>query len=319
MSDRPFAIIVGGSAGVGRAIVDTLLGRGYSVGVVARGQERLQQLEAIDHITTAPADAGDAAALRSAIESLIAGGGTPTVWINCAMTTAFSPFDKMSPEEFDKIVRTTFLGQVNGTRIALEMMKTGHIVHVGSGLAYRPVPFQSAYCAAKHAINGFVGAVRSEVIRDGRDINLSLVQLPAINTPQFDWARNRLSMKPQPAPPIFSPYLAADGVMQAIDKRQREVFVGTSVFRLIFSDMILPAFLDRKLAGAGVEMQKSDRPEPGGRPDNLFEPVAYDASAKGSFTDRAERQGVVMDADLARKAFFGAIVATSFILGLILG
>lgn len=319
MTQMPFAIVVGGSAGVGRAVVDALLNRGYQVGVVARGEERLATLARMDHVFTQQADAGDAGALRTAVDDLIAHGGTPTVWVNCAMATAFSPFGAMSADEFDKIVRTTFLGQVNGTRIALEVMTSGDIVHVGSGLSYRPVPFQSAYCAAKHAINGFVGSVRSEVLREGRDIHLSLVQLPAINTPQFDWARNRLSHKPQPAPPIFSPHVAADAVMQAIEKKQREVFVGKSVLKLIFGDMILPAFIDRKLAREGVEMQKSDRPEPGDRPDNLFDSVDYDASAEGSFSDRADDSGVVMDADLARKAFFGAIIGAAFLLGLIIG
>lgn len=315
------AIIVGGTAGVGRAIVAQLRARNYVVGVIARGESRLQTMaQDDDKIFTAAADAGDAAALAGATATLVAAmGAKPSVWINCAMATSFSPFDQMEVEEFDKIIRTTFLGQVNGTRIALEQMDRGNIVNIGSGLSYRPVPGQSAYCAAKHAINGFTGSVRSEIMAAGRDIELSLVQLPAINTPQFDWARSRLDKIPQPAPPIFAPEVAADGVMKAIDENLREVFIGQSVLKLIMGDMILPAFIDRKLSHEGVEMQKSDRPDPGGRPDNLFDPVDHPATAEGSYGHRASDNGVSFDADKLRKiALFGGALAF-FLLGVIVG
>ena len=316
---RGFAMVVGGSAGVGRAVVEALRERGHRVGVIARGEDRLAELAALDGVVTTSADAGDAEALSRAVEGIVAQEGAPVIWVNCAMATSFSPFLKMEVEEFDKIVRTTFLGQVNGTRLALRHMTEGHICHVGSGLSYRPVPNQSAYCAAKHAINGFVGSVRSEVIADKRPIGLSLVQLPAINTPQFDWAKNRMEMKPQPAPPIFDATVAAQAVLDAIDNDRREVIVGRSVLKLIFGDMVLPAFIDRKLAREGVEMQKSDRPDPGGRPDNLDAPVAHPATKDGSFGDRAERNGVTMDADLARKIFFFGGALVIFLLGVLVG
>ena len=220
-----YAIVVGGSAGVGRAVVQALHDKGMRVGVIARGAERLAELEGIEGISTAQADAGDAAQLARAVEDLIGREGVPTVWVNCAMATSFSPFMEVPPEEFDRILRTTFLGQVNGTRLALRHMTEGHICHVGSGLSYRPVPNQAAYCAAKHAINGFVGAVRSEVIAEGRPIGMSLVQLPAINTPQFDWAKNRLDAHPQPAPPIYQPDVAAKAVMKAIDGGKMTILV----------------------------------------------------------------------------------------------
>lgn len=314
------AFILGGSAGVGRAVVAALRDRGYTVAVIARGAARLDQMAAEDsQIATAAADVGDADALRDAVTQLIAKVGVPQVWINCAMATSFSPFDQMEVDEFDKIVRTTFLGQVNGTRLALEHMTQGNIVNVGSGLSYRPVPFQSAYCAAKHAINGFTGAVRSELIRDSRPIEISLVQLPAVNTPQFDWARNRLAQKPQPAPPIFAPEVAARAVMKAIDENAREILVGQSVLKLVFGDMILPAFIDRKLARDGAEMQKSDRPEPGGRPDNLFDPVDHPPNADGSFSDRASNSAYITDGDKFRKMLFIGGAAALFVLGLIVG
>lgn len=315
------AIVIGGSAGVGRAVVQTLRDRGYAVAVVARGKERLAQMHAADPlITTASADVGDAKALSTVVTDLMTGlPSKPTVWINCAMATSFSPFQDMDIDEFDKIIRTTFLGQVNGTRLALEYMDHGNIVNVGSGLSYRPVPGQSAYCAAKHAINGFTGSLRSEILKEGRDIEISLVQLPAINTPQFDWARSRLDRMPQPAPPIFAPQVAADGIMKAIDENLREVFIGQSVLKLVAGDMILPAFIDRKLSREGVEMQKSDQPDPGGRPDNLFEPVDHPAQAEGSYSNRASDKGVSMDADLVRKiaVFGGALVI--FLAGVIIG
>jgi NAD(P)-dependent dehydrogenase (short-subunit alcohol dehydrogenase family) len=147
---------------------------------------------------------GDATAYAAGIGPLSEVHGVPTIWVKCAMATTFPAFEKMSVEEFDKITRTTYPGQVNGTRFALRHMVHGYIFHVGSGLSCRPVSFESAYCGAKHAINGFVGAMHLEVLRAGRALHLSLVQLPAKNTPQFDWARNRLEQKPQPAAPIFS-------------------------------------------------------------------------------------------------------------------
>ncbi len=313
--NRPFAIVVGGSAGVGRAVVDELLHRGYDVGIVARGKTRLSGLQRIAGVDTESADAGDAKDLSRAINALVNRNGVPDVWVNCAMATAFSAFAEVGSEEFDKIVRTTFLGQVNGTRLALEMMNHGHIVHVGSGLSYRPVPYQAAYCAAKHAINGFVGAVRSEVIREGRDLNLSLVQLPAINTPQFDWARNRLSQKPQPAPPIFTPQVAARAVMKAIDTHAREIIVGRSVLQLMLGDMVLPNYLDNRLASSGVKMQKSDRPADPDKEDNLFGPTDYPARAEGSYSDRAQNRAIIVDGDAARKAFFFGGMAIAVLAG----
>jgi short-subunit dehydrogenase len=308
------AIVIGGSAGVGRAVVDALRARGLTVGVVARGEERLAQMEA-EGIKTASADAGDADALAAAVAKLCK-DKAPRIWVNCAMATSFSRFEQMETDEFDQIVRTTFLGQVNGTRLALKHMQRGHIVHVGSGLSYRAVPGQSAYVAAKHAINGFVGAIRSELLETRPDLHLSLVQLPAINTPQFDWARNRLDHKPQPAPPVYAPEVAARAVLRAIDGNLREVLVGQSVLKLIFGDMLFPGYIDRKLVKEGIETQKSDKPEPGGRPDNLFAPVAHPARATGSFTGEVSEDAVILDADKTRSAIFGSAIGAAFLVGM---
>ncbi|RYH04004.1 SDR family NAD(P)-dependent oxidoreductase [Salipiger sp. IMCC34102] len=312
------AIVLGGTAGVGRAIVDALVARGMTVGVVARGQDRLDQLKSDylkGRIRTAAADVGDADALREAINTLCP-TGAPRVWVNCAMITAFSRFEQMTVEEFEKIVRTTFLGQVNGTREALRLMGSGNIVHIGSGLAYRPVPGQSAYVASKHAINGFVGSVRSEIMQTRPDLHLSLVQLPAMNTPQFGWARNRLDMAPQPAPPVYHPQVAAEAVLKAIDGNLREVLVGKSVLKLMFGDMALPGYIDRRLSRNGIEMQKSDVPA-WARPeeDNLFAPVDHPSSATGAFDGEISETAMTVDSDRARKVLLGGIVAAAFGIG----
>ncbi|MGR3493343.1 MAG: SDR family oxidoreductase [Shimia sp.] len=315
------AVVAGGSAGVGLACVQRLLERNFRVAILARGQTRLDELSARhgDRVLTIRCDVSKAAEVDAAANRIKAELGTPKIWINSAMLTAFSPFEKMGPEEFEAITDTTYHGQVYGTRAALRIMGEGNIVNIGSGLSYRSVPYQSAYCGAKHAINGFTSSVRSELLREGRKLHLSLVQLPAINTPQFDWARNRMDKHPQPAPPIFEPDVAAKAVMTAIDKNAREIFVGKSVLQLIFGQMILPNFMDKKMADAGVKSQKSDEPQPGYRDGNLDAPEDYDATARGSFGDRAADDGLILDADFARKIVFGGGIAVVFILGLILG
>ena len=302
-SESKVAVVIGGSAGVGRAIVDALRARGYAVGVVARGRTRLDALER-DGIATYGADAGDADQLDAAAAHLVGRLGRPDVWVNCAMATSFSAFKDTPASDFDRIIRTTLMGQVNGTRAALRHMIRGNIVNIGSGLAYRSVPLQSAYCAAKHAINGFTSSVRSELIAEDSPIHLSLVQLPAMNTPQFDWARSHLAQQPQPAPPVYTPQVAADAVMRAIDTDAREIFVGKSVLKLIFGQFLVPNYLDNRMSRDGISGQKSDRPMPGIQPGNLYDPVDYPPSASGSYSDRASDTGLIVDADRARKAAF---------------
>lgn len=317
------AIVCGGSAGVGKATVDALIAQGCRVGVIARGTQRLQQLErdfgvatnGLPRIATASADVADATALDIAAGSLIAKLGTPEIWVNCAMATAFSRFCDMEPEEFNRIVDVTFIGQVNGCRSALKHMARGTIVNVGSGLSYRSVPLQSAYCAAKHAINGFTASLRSELIRDGHAISLSLVQLPALDTPQFDWARNRLDEKPQPAPPIYAPEVAADAILRAAREAPRELLVGASVLKLVGAQAAAPDWLDHKMAQAGADMQTTDVPDTHSRPDNLFDPVDYPAKAKGSYTDRSRQTGIIVDGDRARLAGLAGVALIGAALG----
>ena len=313
------AIVVGGSAGIGRAVVERLIGRGYRVGVMARGEDRLRQMEdefGTEWVKGVSCDAAVDAEVQRATDEIVAAFGTPTVWINSAMLTAYSPFKEMPVEEFDAIVGATFTGQVNGARAALRVMREGSLVCIGSGLSYRAIPLQSAYCAAKHAVNGFVESLRSELIHDGTPIALSLVQLPAVNTPQFDWAKNRLDAHPQPAPPIYQPDVAAKAVMKAIDGGNREIIVGKPSLQMVFGDMIAPGLLDRLLAKQGYDMMKNDdgQRHPSRGP-NTFEPADYPSTAYGSFGDRAYSRGIAVDGDLARTVAFAAPVVLAVAAG----
>lgn len=310
------AIVAGGSAGVGRAVVERLIGRGYRVGVIARGEDRLEQMErefGRDWVRGLSANVADQGELDGAVDEIVDAFGAPTVWVNSAMLTAFSPFGKMPAKEFDTIVGATFTGQVNGTRSALRVMdgsRKGSIVCIGSGLGHRAVPYQSAYVAAKHAINGFAQSLRSELMADESPIALSLVQLPAINTPQFDWAKNRLEDHPQPAPPIYQPEVAARAVMKAIDGGNREILVGGSVLQLVFGDMVAPWYLDRKLARDGADLQQTDERDHPDLGPNTFEPASRHSSARGSFGERAKESGIIVDSDVARGiAFLGLPLA----------
>lgn len=325
MDTPKIAVVTGGTAGVGRATVTALVEDGYKVGVLARGKERLDEMARTygDQVMTLSCDVGDAREVSRAASAFEETLGPIDVWINCAMLTSFSPFQKMAPQEFDKIVETTFIGTVNGTRAALSLMRhrgRGRIVTVGSGLGYRSVPFQSAYCASKHAINGFLSSVRSELIHEGSEIDICVVQLPAINTPQFDWARNRLEHKPQPAPPVYAPEVAARAVMKAVREGPRELLVGKSVIQLVLGNLVLPAVMDNILASAGAEQQQSGRIEPGGRPDNIREPVeTIAARADGSYGDRAKDSALIVDGDQARMGLFFGLPLIALGLGIALG
>ena len=322
----PVAVVSGGSAGIGRATARLLAERGYAVAVLARGQERLdetvRELEAHGGEALGIAcDVADGQAVADAHARVSAELGTPLVWVNSAMLTAFSPFEEMGEAEFRRIVEVTFLGQVNGTRAALGGMRRlgrGSIVNIGSGLSYRSVPLQSAYCASKAAINGFTASLRSELIHEGfDDIRLSLVQLPAVNTPQFDWARSRLDRVPRPAAPVYQPEVAARAVLQAVDEGARELFVGRSVPALVLGNMLAPAALDRKLADAGWDGQYSDEPAPGDRSGNLERASTRDVAAHGSWDEEASAEGLIVDADKLRYAVAGGLGLAAFGAGLL--
>jgi NAD(P)-dependent dehydrogenase (short-subunit alcohol dehydrogenase family) len=310
-------VITGASAGVGRATARAFARRGWSVGLIARGQDGLEaaRAEALRIGAQAaiyPADVADHAAVDAAADHFAAVLGPIRVWVNDAMITAYSAFEAMSAAEFRRITEVCYLGQVHGTRAALRHMRRherGTIVNVGSALSYRAVPFQSAYCGAKFAIRGFTDAVRSELIRSGSRIRLSMVQLPGLNTPQFEWGLNRMPNKPQPAPPVYQPEVAAAAIVRAAYEAPRELWVGTPTFKLIAGQNFAPGYVDEVLAERGVEAQQSDQPDPGGRPNNLFEPLPGDPGAHGAFDDIASPRGLIVDPHRLRQAVLGTVAA----------
>ena len=317
------AVVTGGTAGVGRAVVDALIGRGWRVGVLARGEDRLEELQrrfGRDRLLGVSCDVADAGAVRRAAREIAAEFGAPTVWVNAAMLTSYSLFRDMPPEEFETIMRATFLGQVNGDRAALEVMERGNIVNVSSGLGYASLPMQSAYVASKHAINGFTQALRAELMHERVPITLGMVQLPGINTPQFSWARNRMGKMPQPAPPVYQPEVAARAVMRAIDRDAREIFVSASTMKMVLGDFALPWLADRIGARKGVGMQRSSRPKTqGAEGGNIDAPVPMPSRAHGAYDGRARDHALIYDADVARALGFVGLPLAIFGVGLAVG
>jgi short-subunit dehydrogenase len=292
---KQVVVITGASAGVGRAAARAFAVSGARIGLMARGVGRLddtaREVEASGgEAIVVPADVADAEAVDRAAEEVERTLGPIDIWVNAAMATVFAPFHLLTPEEYRRATEVTYLGFVHGTMAALKRMRTrnrGTIVQVGSALAYRSVPLQSAYCGAKAAIRGFTDSLRSELIHDGVDVHLTMVQMPALNTPQFDWARNKLRHRPQPLPPIFQPEVAARAIVFAASAGRREVYVGGPTVKAILANMIAPGLLDRLLARKGYDGQLTDETEAQNRPDNLFDPVAGPHAAHGRFDERA--------------------------------
>ncbi len=301
-------VVTGASAGVGRAVVREFAREGASLGLIARGRSRLEAArreveEQGGKALVLPADVAEAAAIDQAAERVENELGPIDVWVNDAMTTIFAPFDRITAEEFKRATEVTYLGFVYGTMAALKRMKPrnhGTIVQVGSALAYRSIPLQSAYCGAKHAMVGFTDSLRSELIHDRSNIHQTVVHLPAMNTPQFTWCRTRLPRQPQPVPPIFQPEVAARAIVWAASHRRRELFVGWPTVKAIYGQDVVPGFSDRFLAKTAYGGQQTDDPVPAERPDNLFEPVDADFAAHGIFDRRARSFSIESWLDLHR-------------------
>ena len=293
-------VVTGASAGVGRSLVRELARRDASLGLLARGQRGLEatrrEVEELGRRAIAiPTDVADADAVEAAAERVERELGPIDAWVNDAMVSVFAPVSETTPEEFRRVTEVTYLGTVHGTLAALRRMRprdSGVIVQVGSALAYRSIPLQAAYCAAKHAVAGFTDSLRTELQHDGSGVRVTMVQLPALNTPHFDWSRNRLPHKPQPVPPIYQPELAARAIADAIDEPIREVFVAPPTVAAIQLHKVAPGLLDRYLAATAYAGQQGDEHDDPGRPDNLFAPVDVDAGAHGRFDDVA-RDGAV--------------------------
>lgn len=284
-------VITGASAGVGRAVAREFAAKGARLGLLARGVERLEAAreEAIRAGTQAialPADVADAAAVDAAATRVEQELGPIDIWVNNAMTTVFGPVDSITPEEFRRITEVTYLGTVYGTMSALRRMRPrnrGVIVQVGSALAYRGIPLQAGYCGAKHGARGFTDSVRTELLHDGCPIRLTMVHLPAVNTPQFDWCRSRMPRRAQPVPPIFEPEVAARAVVWASQHGKRELYVGWPTLKTIVGNKLLPGLADHLAADQGWDGQMTSEAEPESRPGNLFEPVPGDYEAHGRF------------------------------------
>jgi len=297
MPKKPeIVVITGASAGVGRATVREFARHCAHIGLLARGRDGLEgarrEVEAAGgKALVLPTDVADAAQVEAAAERVERELGPIDIWVNNAMTSVFSPIKQMTAEEFHRVTEVTYLGYVYGTLAALKRMlprDRGTIVHVGSALAYRSIPLQAAYCAAKHAVLGFHASLRVELMHDNSNVHTTMVQMPALNTPQFGWCKSRLPRKAQPVPPIYQPEVAARAIYYAAHHpERREYYPAWSSVKAIFGNKLAPSFADRYLARTGYESQQHDGREDPNRPYNLWEPVAGDHGAHGAFDSRA--------------------------------
>jgi NAD(P)-dependent dehydrogenase (short-subunit alcohol dehydrogenase family) len=288
-------IITGASAGVGRATARRFAKDGARIGLLARGVDGLEaarrEVESLGgRALVLPCDVADAGAVDEAAARAERELGPIDIWINNAMASVFSPIQQTPAEEFKRVTEVTYLGYVHGTLSALRRMTPrdrGVIVQVGSALAYRGIPLQAAYCAAKHAVQGFMDSLRCELIHDGSHVQVTMVQLPALNTPQFGWVKSRLPRKAQPVPPIYQPEVAADAIAYAARNPRREFWVGMPTVVAIAGNRLAPSLGDHYLARTGFDSQQTNEPEDPSRPDNLWSPVPGDAGAHGTFDARA--------------------------------
>jgi NAD(P)-dependent dehydrogenase (short-subunit alcohol dehydrogenase family) len=303
-------VVTGGSAGVGRATALHFAQQGWNVAVLARGREGVEsacrEIEA-HRVSALPliADVADAEAVFTAAASVVEAFGTIDVWINNAMATVYGRIHDLSPAEFQRVTEVTYLGQVHGTLAAFRHMQPrnrGTIVQVGSALAYRSIPLQSAYCAAKAAVRGFTDSLRGELIHENSPVRLTMVQLPAVNTPQFDWARNHLPHRLQPVPPIYQPETIAAAIFQAAQTAPRELWLGKSTLQAILGTMIAPALLDRMMATRAWAGQMTPEPAGGNRDGNLFTAVTTDPGAHGRFDNRSRAHALAFPSGQVRGA-----------------
>jgi short-subunit dehydrogenase len=314
-------VITGAGAGVGRATAREFAKRGDWVGLIGRDGERLEaaasglrDMGVRAHAATA--DIADAKALEKAADDIEKNLGPIDIWINNAMTTVFSPVADMSAEEFQRATHVTYLGTVHGTMIALRRMRqrnSGTIVNIGSALAYRSVPLQAVYCGAKSAIRGFTDSLRSEIIHDKLNIHLTMVHLPAVNTPQFDWAENNTGHQARPVPPVYQPEVAARAIVFGAYAKRREIWVGIPTIVAILANRIAPGFADRYLAKTGYSGQMTSQVKSRDAPSNLYEPVAGDYGAHGRFDKTARTSSWEMFTTEHR------VVAVAYVVGAIYG
>src|SRR5436309_6989883 len=308
MQTPEVVVITGASAGVGRATARAFGKRGAKVGLIARGKDGLEgakrEIEELGgEAIVLPLDVADENAIEQAAADVERAFGPIDIWVNNAMLSVFSPIAEMTPSDYRRVTEVTYLGYVWGTLAALRRMKPrdrGAIVQVGSALAYRGIPLQSAYCAAKHAVQGFHDSLRSELIHDGSNVNVVMVQMPALNTPQFRWVRSRLPRKAQPVPPIFQPEVAAEAIVWAAYSGRREVNVGWPTTKAVIGNNFFPGYGDAYLAKHGYDAQMIDEPEDPHRPNNLWGPLPGDAGAHGVFDDRSQPLSIELELNKKR-------------------
>ena len=301
-STQPQTIVVtGASGGIGRASAVAFAARGATVALLARGEKGLAAAAADveragGRALVVPTDVGDEEQVFAAAARIEDEAGPIEVWVNSAFTSVFAPLDQITPAEFRRVTEVSYLGYVYATMAALRYMKPrdrGVIVQVGSALAYRGIPLQSAYCGAKHAIQGFHEALRCELLHDKSGISVTMVQMPAVNTPQFDWVLSRLPRHAQPVPPIYQPEFAAQAILYAADHPQRrEYWVGSSTMATLAANAVAPGLLDRYLARTGYKSQQTDHRQDTDAPVNLWVPAdgadGHDFGAHGDFDDTAK-------------------------------
>ena len=320
MNDRqPTVVICGATAGVGRATAHAFARSGYRVALIARGADGLadtaDELRAGGATVLAiSADVADAQAIDRAAEQVENELGPIEVWVNAAMATVFGPVEKITAAEYKRVTDVTYLGFVHGTLAALRYMQPrdrGTIVQVGSALAYRAIPLQSAYCAAKFAIRGFTDSLRCELIHDNSRVRLTMVQLPAHNTPQFDWSRNKMNRRPQPVPPIHTPEVAARAILRAATEAPRELWLGSASLKAIIGNMFMPGLLDRMMAKQAWSGQMTDEPADPDQRDNLYEPVNGLHRTNGRFADQVKHDAVALSSETVGKLAVAGLAAVT--------
>ncbi|WP_026072763.1 SDR family oxidoreductase [Nodosilinea nodulosa] len=297
-SSKPEVVVItGSSAGIGRATAQAFAKQGAHIGLLARSRAGLEaaqrEVEALGgKALVLPTDMSDPDQVESAAAAVEATLGPIDIWVNNAMASILSPFTDIAPADFRRVTEVTYLGYVYGTMSALRRMKPrdrGTIVQVGSALAYRSIPLQSAYCGAKSAIRGFTDSIRCELLHDHSNVHITMVQMPAVNTPQFNWIKTTMTHQPQPVPPIFQPEVAAEAIVWSAHHDRRELFVGGSTVEAIWGTKLAPGLLDRYLASSGYSGQQTDQPIAADRRSNLWEPLPPDSySAHGQFDDQAQ-------------------------------
>ncbi|MCX4404097.1 SDR family oxidoreductase [Streptomyces sp. NBC_01764] len=309
--DQQTVVITGASAGIGRATARLFAERGANVVLLARGIAGLEAAAADveergGQALAVPTDVADQTQVDAAAVAAEEAFGPIDIWVNNAFTSVFAPFMEIEPDEYQRVTEVSYLGFVHGTRVALQRMiprDVGVIVQVGSALGDRAIPLQSAYCGAKHAVNGFTSSVRTELMHQGSHVHVTVVQMPAVNTPQFSWVLSRLPKYPRPVPPIYQPEVAARAVVNAADHPHRkQYYVGASTAATILANKLAPALLDRYLARTGYASQQTGAGEPGTRKPNLWHPAdgppEHDYGAHGTFDERSHSRSA--QAALAR-------------------